>query len=66
MNPCQWLLPPPDGSPPETEAFTCGEAAVAQVTVKTKITHAKVWLCPAHKREHNVSFAAARTTRKSA
>jgi hypothetical protein len=63
LKTCQWLVPKPDS---DDETMLCGKPASAEVTVKSKITHAKVWLCPGHKREHNVSFAAARTTRKAA
>ena len=56
---CQWIT---DTTNPEKPV--CGLTATTEVTVKTKITVAKVWLCPKHKREHDVSFAQARTERK--
>lgn len=58
---CQWLLPPTEED--TRIRSTCDKPAVAEVTVKTKITQAKVSLCAEHKRQHNVQFAQARTSK---
>ena len=63
MHPtCQWLVDPGDRIDNPT---VCGKPATNEVTVKTKITHAKVSLCAEHKRQHNVQFAQARTAKST-
>lgn len=51
---CQWYE--------SVENPECGEPATAEVTVKTKITTARVNLCVKHKAQHNENFARARKT----
>ena len=58
---CQWLIDPDD-----PDKKVCGQPATVTVTVKTKITQARVELCSVHKKEHDVSFAHIRTERKAA
>ena len=53
---CQWYE--------SVENPECGKPATVTVTVKTKITAAKVNLCPQHKARHDENFARARAGRK--
>ena len=57
LKTCQWYESPEN---PE-----CGLVAATTVTVKTKITTAKVNLCDRHKKVHDDNFARARAGRSS-
>lgn len=54
---CQWYE--------SIEVPECGAPAAVSVTVKTKVTSAKVNLCKRHKAQHDENFARARNSKQA-
>lgn len=63
---CQWVIVSPD---PEDEKYVietvCGAPADTLVTVKSRVTHARVWLCHEHKQEHDIAFTLIRVQQRN-
>jgi hypothetical protein len=55
IHTCQKVIQLEEGGEDE-----CGGIAHHQVTVKSKTTKAKIWLCDYHKRQRNFEFMHAR------
>lgn len=61
---CQWLLHPHDEDR-DKRRIVCGKPAAGKVTVRTKITNARVDVCSGHQQEHNVLYSQLRVAKQA-